>query len=433
MKKYLTILLSLALLVVLVSGCKSGAQSPLTICIDIKDLLVIGSSKEIASVQLNAESSAAELFRQSIIDRNGPEDVEFEFIPAAGQEREAVISRIRTELISGKGPDVFIVNCANDNQTDALFQSPGAIMELNFFLPLDQYIEKAQYMEWDKFNPVVMAAGKNKDGQQLLPLTYTFPVSVCKKQDAPSSISKGMTWYDMLDSGSETAAFALTNTFYRHAWSDYAFGFVADHAKEELLFTEEDLVKWENAQLEWYERSANGEFEGAPMHDPMSMNVGFDRKEMRTSEFYKNISEDDELTFVPMYNTQGGVTATVLSFAGINRNTKRPDDAFRVLDALLDRGVQQYSDIFRTLTDLRGIPVHQELMQEDYPVAGWYMDDNLYQEFCNARDQITVAKFRTVFENELFALDGECLRGETEVEQAVAKAYTTMKMIIAES
>lgn len=432
MKKCLVLFLSLLLMIVLVSGCKSDSQSPLTICIDIKDLIVIGSRAEIASVQLNAESNAAELFRRTIIDHNGPEDVEFEFIPATGQEREAVISRIRTEIISGKGPDVFIVNCANDAQTDALFQSPGAIMALNLFLPLDNYIEKAQYMEWDKFNQVVMAAGKNETGQQLLPLSYTFPVSVCKKQDIPISLSKDMTLYDMLDSESEAAAFALTNSFYRHAWSDYAFGFVADYAKGELLFTEEDLVRWENAQQKWHERSVSGEFENAPSHYSMSMNVGFDLHEMHTSEFFQNISKDDELTFVPMYNTQGGVTATVLSFAGINRNTKRADDAFRVLDALLDRSIQQYSEIFTTLTNLRGIPVHQELMQEDYPVAGWYMNDNLYQEFCNVRNQITVAKFRTVFENELFNLDTECFRG-TDIEQAVAKAYTTMKMIIAES
>ena len=82
---------------------------------------------------------------------------------------------------------------------------------------------------------------------------------------------------------------------------------------------------------------------------------------------------------------------------------------------------------------MRAIPVHQELMQENTPVAGWYMDNNLYEEFVVAREQITIAKFRSEFENELLSLDSECFRLGTGYEKAVNKAYTTMQMILAES
>lgn len=434
MKRLISFILIIVLLLSLIGGCSPDEQSPLRICIDIKDLLAMGLNDDIASVQSNAESSAAEMFRKSIADREGPEDVEFEFIPASGQERDSVISRIRTELISGKGPDVFIVNCLNDPQADALFKSPRAIMELNLFLPLDKYIEKAEYMEWDKLNPVIMDAGKNENGQQLLPLTYTFPVSMCKKQDVSFKVSNDMNLYDMLDGGPQSAAFALTNTFYRHAWSDYAFASVADYDNEQLLFTEEDLLKWEKAQQEWSNRSVNGEFDDAPPHYSMSMNVGFDRDgNQQVDELYRSVSDGEEIAFVPMYSTQGGVAATVLSFAGINRNTKRADDAFRVLDILLSKDMQQYSEIFKMLTDMRGVPVHQELMQEEYPVGGWSMSDSVYKEFCDVRDMITVAKFRTEFENELFTLDGECYKEGTDIEKAVSKTYTTMEMMLAES
>ena len=400
MKRTLVILLVAAFLLTVISGCASNDYSPIRICVDIKDLLVLTYGDEFTSVQSNEESAAAELFLNSIKDREGPEDVELEFIPATGDERNAVLTRIRTEILSGKGPDVFIVNCVNDGQIDALFQSPEAAMELKIFLPLDEYINSAKYMEWDKMTSIVMAAGKNKEGQQLLPLSYTFPVSIFKREDISTKLPQDATLYDMLDAETNVAAAALTNSFYRHSWSDYAFGAVVDYENEKLLFTENDLLKWEQAQQSWFDRLESGEFDDVPNHYSMSMNVGFNNDAgVQGDAFFSQVSQDDEMVFLPMYSTQGGVTATVLSFAGVNRNTKRPDDAFRVLDALFDREVQQYSGIFKILTNMRGIPVHQELMQEEYPVAGWYMGKKMYQVFCAVRNQITCVKFRSTFEN----------------------------------
>ena len=82
---------------------------------------------------------------------------------------------------------------------------------------------------------------------------------------------------------------------------------------------------------------------------------------------------------------------------------------------------------------MRGIPVHQELMQEEYPVAGWYMGKKMYQEFCAVRNQITSVKFRTTFENELFELDRVCFQQKDAMEKAVSTTYNTMQMILAES
>jgi hypothetical protein len=62
-------------------------------------------------------------------------------------------------------------------------------------------------------------------------------------------------------------------------------------------------------------------------------------------------------------------------------------------------------------------------MQEEYPVGGWSMSDSVYQEFCDVRDMITVAKFRTEFENELFTLDGECYKEGTDREGCVKNIY----------
>ena len=47
-------------------------------------------------------------------------------------------------------------------------------MKNHLSLPLDNYIENAKYMGWDKFLPVVMDAGRNDEGQQIIPLCCFF-------------------------------------------------------------------------------------------------------------------------------------------------------------------------------------------------------------------------------------------------------------------
>ena len=69
------------------------------------------------------------------------------------------------------------------------------------FLPLDSYIEKAQFMEWDKLTPVVMDAGRTEKGQFLLPMTYTVPAVAFRRSDVEHTPSKDMKWEDMLLEG----------------------------------------------------------------------------------------------------------------------------------------------------------------------------------------------------------------------------------------
>ena len=111
-------------------------------------------------------------------------EILIETIPEEESERENVLKRIRTEILAGKGPDVFL--CTSDlpfYHHSPLFPFPRQVMENNLFLPLDEYIKQAEYMEWDKLLPSVMDAGSNKDGQFLLPLTYNMKIFLLDKEE----------------------------------------------------------------------------------------------------------------------------------------------------------------------------------------------------------------------------------------------------------
>lgn len=436
MKRLVSFLLAGAL-AILVSGCFGPVeQAPLKVCVDVVSL--DDSSDGAGELQQkNAMVSLAE----KVKELGGSEEIEFEYLPVDTEERAAAITRLRTEVMSGHGPDVFVVNCKTEDFQDALFPLPAAAMRSGRFLPLDEYIAKAEFTDFSDFTPAVMEAGKGEEGQQLIPLTYTFPVTLYCDQD-PQPLPAGSTWFQQASSEDPLLSRAATqgDNVLRLFFTDSPLGALADSQTETLCFSEDDLYQWAAAQKEQDRKWMDGKYEDLPANYSMGMCVGFDECDRQIgiqSEFYASCAADSSFSFVPMLNTQGGVTATILSFAGINRNTQRPQDAFRFLDVLLSREYQQASPLWKMLTYGRALPIDGQLAHPDFPISGWKMDEESYQSFSAAREQIKAANFRSALEGELFDLsmiwwnDPEI--SDEELKSAVEKTYATMLTILAES
>lgn len=58
------------------------------------------------------------------------------------------------------------------------------------------------------------------------------------------------------------------------------------------------------------------------------------------------LTEQDPLTLVPFYSDDGGNTAVITAFAAVNRNTRRPEDAFKVIDLFMSTGKQTSNTMF---------------------------------------------------------------------------------------
>lgn len=93
-------------------------------------------------------------FQDVIAELGGPENIKLEFPPKCGDERDAYMTALRTEIMAGKGPDVFVALSGYGNhwddpslsrlcREDALFRFPKQAMERNIFLPLDEYYRKS--------------------------------------------------------------------------------------------------------------------------------------------------------------------------------------------------------------------------------------------------------------------------------------------------
>lgn len=447
MKRIWAIPVLLCLLLIF-SGCQKKTElefayttseissDPVVICVDLENFDSEG--KFIRDAAMNDLIYRLE-------NTAGLTDVAIQFIPPKGTERKTYIDRIRIEMMSGGGPDVFLMayNSGVGNE-DALnlFEYPQKVMESSMFLPLDEYMENhSRFTEWDKQTEGVMAAGRNEEGQQIVPLAYTLPVIVYDQADCIYSTDRELSWNDMINDP-EFSQFALDlANCYDYVWSgeeggfsryymEYILGELADFETEELLFTEEELLQRTREILALDIDDVND----VPEQDYYSAVEVFAGLSLSVNSFNKPI------TLIPMYCDDGGVTATISAYAAVNRNTQYPEEAFSVIDILMSREMQQNSHFYSSYIwgDLNTLLMHEDLFQKDSAAnrSSYYLIDENFQELCEVRDQITGANFRGRYRevlNENLLL--RCRKAANEgapIEEIVHEVYEDLQRRVKE-
>lgn len=374
----------------------------------------------------------------------GPENIVFDSIPYSGSEREIALDRIRTDIMAGEGPDVFIMT---GRYTDTLFPVPEKAMQEGLFLPLDSYIQSAAQSDWDKLIPAVMEAGQTDEGQVLAPLMYTLPVTIYRKEDVPEAPPAGTTWQEMLEDETNIlrnaaviesfgVAGGLAPSADRNILS--ILGQFADYEAGELLFSEGDLQQCMEVLLtlrnEIDSDDALPEYAQGILYGAAPLTMEPSRSEGRP------LCRNDLMTMIPVYAKDGGVTATVEAYAGINRNTKHAEEAFFVVDYLMRAESQQNLKMFYIMN---AFPVHEDVLSEEYPqqrFASYFIDEN-FEALSNMWDQITNVVFNNTLVRSLDDLYFDLYYNYNEqgevppqqaIEDAVHETYGTLKQMLSE-
>lgn len=314
-----------------------------------------------------------------------------EIIKLEGEpERSAYLDRMRVELMAGNGPDLFLCDCVygnifgfGDEGKGPMFNFPQQLMENRIFLPLDEYMENVQYTE---------PAERSRKGLMESGNPYLEHVG--------RGESMGLNFLD-------------------------PFGAPADYEKEELTFTEEELLEaaldlWEGENL-WYLGYYDDVIPGA-----------------YTAWLSETISgresETEGRLLVPAYNRDGGVTACVTNYAAINRNANYPEYAFRVLDLLAGKKEMQSTSLYVDFN--AGMAVYSGFGDTE-PFKTFTLTENMQRQYLELKENITAAKFITALEREaVYGIVSVCRQeGSTQedVKKAVKNSYRAMRMMLAES
>ena len=435
MKRTVTLILALALLLACLTGCESKKDLPMTTIVT-----ETGEQKELplATVLIDTgiEPSNFRTFLKTVPGFDREFHMEVQAMPQE-PERSQRLQRIRTEILAGKGPDLFISDCYRTTVVDIreagvdlgdgpLFHFPSQAMENRMFLPLDGYIENAQFMEFDKLHPAVMAVGRNQEGQQIIPLKFDFYLTgyIPSVYDMPEERPKSRQ--EMLDSGCPVLEFAA-----KGMWGDAlldSFAQTIDQENDLPAFTEEELLEralalWDSRQKRW---SGEYDFFGVDKWDgcgPASM-------------FFIDYSPREDTILVPDYNNAGGVSAFVTVFAAINRNANYPGYAFRVLDKLLSKSEQEKQALYGEVW-MPGLPVCVDFDKDAAFLGGNRLAPEDLEEYQELLEMIDNVRFLTSLDQELIrTLVPVCAAEhstQADVEKTAHQVYTTMKMMLAES
>lgn len=396
----------------------------------------------------------------------GPEDVELEFLPGLSEsggyinsaDREAALTHLRTEMMSGAGPDLLICSCDYLLNIDYLFRYPEQAMKRNLFLPLDGYIQNARFMQWDRLFPKVMEAGRTDQGQLVLPLTWRLPVTCFRKSEVEHIPSQTMTYGEALDSGDPVLTLGSAGTvlygdeipnIMQLGRMGCQFLQLADWDTETLAFSQEELLEMAENQQALLERWDAGEFDQAPQCFQNMLVQGYSEDSTlyrlggELIDPFRGISREEALTMVPIYTREGGYGATITSFGAVNANSQRPEDAFFLLDLLLSKEYQA-SGVMDGLArrNSLGMPVHMDLGTEEDPFyQNWFFSEENYAAYTQLRDNIKEVRFgcrldmylEDVFVQVWTVAKDLSPEEEVDLPQAVEKLYTQMKMELGES
>ena len=336
-------------------------------------------------------------------------------IPSDKVSAEIKIQELRTEIMAGKGPDLFIM-ASNEPyfyhddynaEIHMLFPNPEKAMYSDIFLPLDDYLKNAEFIQTEYCNQVVLQAGQTEEGQLLLPIIYEYLACIFPDYESEGFTKFPDSWEEIA-SGKSMQAALRSQTKYG---LPQAFGKLADFKNETILVSEEDLLK---------------EVKRARSEQKTWNNVNAFQVDMY--DFLTTLGTSNKThSFYPIPNVDGGVTACISVYAGINRNTKVADEAFFLLDTFCE--MTYSNNTFST----RGIFIEQnELLQIDYRWTLGLQEEDI-RSFLEMNEMITTARFYSDWDTKLGDLYwGHWTKDAPTAEEAVNELYNDMLMQVKE-
>lgn len=107
---------------------------------------------------------------------NGDVTVRLEFLPTEEEERAVYLDQLRTEIMAGGGPDVYLMPTGLGWENDMLFPDENQAMRSMLFADISAYYDADDALNTQALHPDVMDAGTLDGGRYILPLRYSMPV-----------------------------------------------------------------------------------------------------------------------------------------------------------------------------------------------------------------------------------------------------------------
>ena len=387
--------------------------------------------------------------------RETPVDFQVTYIPENENERAGVCKRLRTELMTGKGADIYIL--AEYQRNGGLFSVdedtlllPDANKTLNsgVFKDISEYTTDDE--SFQKCFAPVMEAGAVDGRQYIVPFSFDTRLLKSIKELNAGSITledcrkpltqllkeeklQEMNPYDFLDVGT---------------WIGNSF----DYQKGEIYFSEEDVIhvlEYATADGGYYDPDFIPEYWAGPGQ----------YESLHSFDSYLEELQETEYGYLPMVTLDGSPAARILSYGAVGRTCKNSELAYDFLrifwqDEFVSRdGLSvPYEDFTAyyhnaTVLNLGGIPVREDLWGKWYLIKSGTSEPTETavknaQNFSNALEQTVTARFLCTVDNlgteinNMFMKDGHVDLDrdgvEEDIELAADMLYNNTRYIVME-
>ena len=389
------------------------------------------------------------------IDTREPSvDFQITYIPEDETQRAGVCKRLRTELMTGKGADIYILSEYKRNGGISVSEESILLPDANKTLYSGVFMDISEYTKDDEsfqkcFAPV-MEAGAVDGKQYIVPFSFDTRLLKSIKEKSAGAITlndckkplsqllkdeklQEMNPYDFLD---------VTT------WIGNSF----DYQKGKIYFSEEDIIhilKYAIASAENYDSDIISTYTTTPGQ----------YENLHSADFYLEELQRTEYKYLPMVTLDGRPSAKVLSYGAIGRTCRNPGLAYEFLrlfwqDDFVSRDGYKFShgDITTgyhsaTVLNLGGIPVREDLWKKWYLLKDGTSEPSETavknaQNFSNTLEQIVTARFLCTVDtlgteiNNMFMKDGyvDLDRDgvEEDIELAADMLYNNTRYIVME-
>ena len=386
--------------------------------------------------------------------RETPVDFQVTYIPMDETQRAGVCKRLRTELMTGKGADIYIISEYKRNGGISVDEETLLLPDANKTLDSGVFKDVSEYTEDDEsfqkcFAPV-MEAGAVDGKQYIVPFSFDTRLFKSIKEMNAGSLAledcrKPLTQLLKEEKLQEMNPYEFLDVI---TWIGNSF----DYQEGKIFFSKDDII-----QVLEYATADGGHYDSDFITTCWSVPGAYES--LHSFESYLDELQETEYGYLPMVTIDGRPAAKILSYGAIGRTCKNPELAYDFLrlfwqDKFISRDGyfiphEDYKAYYynATVLNLGGIPVREDLWEKWYLLKNGTSDPSETavknaQNFSEALGQTVTARFLCTVDtlgieiNNMFIKDGYVSLDkagiEEDIELAADMLYNNTRYIVME-
>ena len=365
----------------------------------------------------------------------GEIEVRIQRLPDDKEEREIEIQKMRTEIMAGKGPDVYLLDGKQENGEEflPLLENPYQTMQSGALAPLDELMEKDSYWKDDTYSDVILKAGQYDGHQYILPMSVSYYV-LPRQQDMEEM--SGDTLGEWLEQARNSQDTRLKTAFWASLWAQSGRWIqpAADYERGEVLFNKE---KWMEFSDQYFQFHINA---GEEVHETDNWYYF----EMLSSAMFSDKTSPIDLQVVP--DLDGRKMAAIQTYGAVGMSSDLKQEAYDLLMLFLNDRSQKYtrehSEDSMILPQIYGYFDYAFVPVQESAFDAWmhYPPDEELEKMLQSFRELEGAYFLTRAERELYEgvyeIDSQSTYPDYDWNPALAKladsVWNTYKMMVSE-